>query len=192
MLNDCYTFKEIQEKYGWDCKCGEIAKQITYAKNRGVNIEYAFKQGKSYFKILDNIDNIDDWKEYPNNPKYEVSKQGLVRNKDNKQLVGARNADGYLGVTDTTQTPAKYYRIHRMVMETFNPMDNSDMYIVDHINGKRNDNRLENLRWITQRHNMEEKDKNYAKLNENYQKLIQRYGYDGLNQLFESILNTLC
>lgn len=188
MINDYYTFKEIQEKYGWNCKCGEIAKQITYAKRRGVDLEYAFKQGKSYFKILDSL-NIDDWKEYPNNPKYEVSKQGLVRNKDSKKLVGSSNADGYILIVDSAQTPVKSYRIHRMVMETFNPIENSDMYVVDHINGIRNDNRLENLRWLTQRQNMEEKNENFAKLNQNYQKLIEKYGYEGLNAIFEAILN---
>jgi hypothetical protein len=76
-----------------------------------------------------------------------------------------------------------------MVMETFNPIENSDMYVVDHINGIRNDNRLENLRWLTQRQNMEEKNENFAKLNQNYQKLIKKYGYEGLNAIFEAILN---
>jgi hypothetical protein len=74
-------------------------------------------------------------------------------------------------------------------METFNPIKNSENYVVDHINGIRADNRIENLRWLTQRQNMQARDENFAKLNQNYQKLIEKYGYDGLNQLFEAILN---
>ena len=36
--------------------------------------------------------------------------------------------------------------VHRLVMEAFNPITDNTK-IVDHINGDRKDNRLENLRW---------------------------------------------
>ena len=184
-----YTFKELQEKYGWNSGTnGLIERQINYAKNRGVEIEFAFKKGKSYFIIVNDLIGDEVWKTYPLNPKYEVTKTGLARNASTKKLVGHKDDKGYIGIWDNTQTPTKRYAIHRMIMETFNPIENSDMYVVDHINGKRDDNRLENLRWLTQRHNMEERDKNYAKLNINFQKLIEKYGYEKLNQIFEDLL----
>lgn len=37
--------------------------------------------------------------------------------------------------------------VHRLVMQAFYPVDNPEVLIVDHINGIRHDNRLENLRW---------------------------------------------
>lgn len=39
--------------------------------------------------------------------------------------------------------------VHRLVMKAFSPIENCDKMIVDHINGIRDDNRLENLRWTT-------------------------------------------
>lgn len=76
-----------------------------------------------------------------------------------------------------------------MVLETFNPIENSENFIADHINGIKTDNRIENLRWLTQRQNCQERDENFAKLNQNYQKMIDKFGYDGLNAIFEAILN---
>lgn len=38
--------------------------------------------------------------------------------------------------------------VHRLVMETFCPIEDMDKMIVDHINGIRNYNLLENLRWV--------------------------------------------
>lgn len=190
MLNGCYTFNELKEKYQWDTSEGGISSQIRYARNRGVEIEFAFKEGKSYFRVLSDKSNIcDEWKIYPKNNRYEVSKNGLVRTSDTHKLVGAESQQGYIIITDTTQKPTKYYRVNRMVLETFNPISNDELFIADHINGIKTDNRLENLRWLTQRQNMEARDENFAKLNQNYQKLIEKYGYEGLNNLFLAILN---
>lgn len=188
MLQGCYTFNELKEKFGWTTTENSIDKQIRYARNRGVEIEKAFKQGKTYFRIIENYLNEEEWKIYPKDNYYEVSKSGKVRTTQEKKLVGSIATTGYCVVTNKTVIPNQYYRIHRMVLETFNPIEDSDLYVVDHINGIKTDNRLENLRWLTQRHNCQERDENFAKLNQNYQKMIEKYGYEGLNAIFEAIL----
>lgn len=53
-----------------------------------------------------------------------------------------------------------------MIMETFNPIENSQDYIVDHINGKKIDNRLENLRWVSAKGNQMNKIENWDQLAE--------------------------
>lgn len=190
MLKGCYTFSELKEKYGWDTTENGIKSQIRYACNRGLEIEKAFKQGKTYFRIISDTTNSgEEWKTFPLNNRYEITKSGLVRTKKDKKIVGTKNAQGYMIVTDQTQVPTQYYKIHRMVMETYNPIPNSKNFVVDHINGIKTDNRVENLRWLTQRQNIQARDENYARLNENYQKLIEKYGYEGLNTLFLAILN---
>lgn len=190
-MEEQYTFKQIYKKFGWTTKItsNTVENQIQFAKNRGCIIELANNKKPHTFKIISEPPAEEEWFPYPQNNKYEITKKGMVRNKKTKRILGSTDSYGYQTITDTSQTPLKRYKIHRMVLETFNPIENAEMYVVDHINGIKNDNRLENLRWLTQRHNMEERDENYAKLNENYQKLIQKYGYEGLNHIFLTILN---
>lgn len=189
MLNGCYTFTELKEKFGWQTSEGSIESQIRYARNRGVEIEKAFKQGKTYFYLKENTIEQEEWKLYPKDNYFEVSKSGKVRTSKDKKIVGSISTNGYTVVTNQTVKPIKYYRVNRMVLETFQPIENSELFIADHINGIKSDNSLNNLRWLTQRQNCEERDENYAKLNKNYQKMIEKYGYFGLNAIFEAILN---
>lgn len=63
------------------------------------------------------------------------------------------NNDGYLNIGLTKDKLRKHFPIHRLVTEAFihNPENKP---CVDHINTIRNDNRVENLRWVTRKENM--------------------------------------
>lgn len=179
-----YTFKELKEMYQWNTMENGIAAQIRYAKNRGVIIEKAYKQGATYFTILeDRTGRFEEWKKYPKNEKYEVSKSGKVRLTEGHKLVGAVNTHGYVIVTYQHYNEYEYYRVHRMVMETFNPIENSDNYVVDHIDGNKLNNDFSNLRWVLQRQNTQFRDENWAEISQNLQKLIEKKGYDWVNRL---------
>ena len=77
---------------------------------------------------------------------YEVSNLGNVRNKKQGNVLnGCNNNHGY----KTVALQKKKLLVHRLVAIAFidNPLNKLE---VDHINSKRDDNRLSNLRWCYQ------------------------------------------
>lgn len=68
--------------------------------------------------------------------------------------------NGYVFITCGQRK--KKLRVHRIVAETFipNPENKSE---VDHINRIRNDNRVENLRWVTREENLQNRPNKHKK-----------------------------
>ena len=90
---------------------------------------------------------------------YAGSKDGKIINII-KQVphIGSENNGGYLGlnVRKHGQSGFKNYRVHRFIWECYNGIIPEDKEM-DHINNKRNDNRLCNLQLLTHQRNCEKK-----------------------------------
>ena len=85
------------------------------------------------------------WKEYPNDPRYEVSNLGQVRMKGRKPRKPSIGKSGYHQMILSVPGQKHVGRyVHRMVLETFVGPCPEGME-VSHLNGNRADNRLLNL-----------------------------------------------
>lgn len=79
---------------------------------------------------------------------------------------GTKHRNGYL----TINTDGKSYLVHRLVLETF-VGECPEGCVCDHISRNRDDNRLENLRWVTikeNQHNTSANDRCFNRIGINY------------------------
>ncbi len=90
------------------------------------------------------------YKAIPNYEHYGISEDGVIVNFDTgKILKTQKDKDGYLRIGIYKDKKRKFFQVHRLVALAYIP--NPKKYPeVDHINQVKDDNMVENLRWITQ------------------------------------------
>lgn len=93
------------------------------------------------------------WKRIDNYPMYEISDRGEVRNSRTNKILGRRvDKDGYRQVQLYGNGPVVNHKVHRLVAEAFIPRE-PERDQVNHLNGDKEDNRVENLQWCTRSEN---------------------------------------
>jgi len=84
---------------------------------------------------------------------YSISTLGNVRNNKTGAILKPFYRNGYTRVQLWKKNKKKNYSVHRLVADAFLGNYNAKP-IVDHINTIKDDNRAINLRWATQKENM--------------------------------------
>lgn len=95
-----------------------------------------------------------EWRSVTGFPRYEVSDDGDVMNRETgKVLKPIHQSTGYSTVTLTEGKRRQSIGIHRIVANEFIPNPESKP-MVNHLDGDKSNNRLENLEWCTCSENM--------------------------------------
>ncbi len=85
---------------------------------------------------------------------YEVTSNGEIYNVTTKQKLKPRINNGYNVINLTINGVRKGFTLHRLVAEAFIPKIEGKDY-VNHKNGDKLDNRVENLEWVSQKENIQ-------------------------------------
>ena len=133
------------------------------------------------------VNEMDEWCQPRPDLDVEVNRKGEVRKKSTKLLKNPTyDGSGYQYLMINDGDGYKAFRVHRLIAQAFLP-DYDEHYVVDHLNGIRDDNRAENLCIKTQTENLAARDENNKPLYQELRRLVKTYGYDKTYELLSKL-----
>lgn len=93
-------------------------------------------------------------KSIPGHPGFTCDDSGVIYGKRGKPMVGYVDRCGYKEVLFSENGKTKSYLAHRLILSTFLPIENMSDYDINHKNGNKQDNSVDNLEWCTRSENV--------------------------------------
>lgn len=110
-------------------------------------------------KIEHNDDRLEVWTDVYEDPNYEVNNFGEVRNKETgRMLTPQLNYEG--GYHRVTLSGGRKQYVHRIVASSFLAFDDYANLDVNHKDGNKLNNNINNLEWCTRKENLAHASKN--------------------------------
>lgn len=195
-MEKLYTEKEILAylKYPGDKRQG-IDRLTAMCRQAGLIIAPVAdtvrgKGNQVLYRIIEDNYNIPNeiWINAYCSDKHEVSNLGRIRQKDTKRLMGTKLGSGYMSVGFGQNRNLK---VHRVIFFSFHPeyLMEQEKIVIDHINGKRDDNRIENLRAVSNLENIQHGNKNQTECQTLLAQLLLKFGYEETKIQLLKLLN---
>lgn len=198
-----YTSKELNEILEYNDPIGNCSGKrelMRRCKNAGLIIEcIETPRGlpNQYIIVEDNFHiEGEKWVDAFCHIDWEVSSEGRIRRKSTKKLMGYSNTEARPGdyvricMIDPKTKRSTNQQLNRVVFFSFHPelLEHKDKIQIDHINGIRTDNRLENLRPLSNIINTELRDNNQSNIKTLTTELIVKYGYEKIEKILKNLL----
>lgn len=110
-------------------------------------------------------------KEYPLNTNYVAFTDGRIYSKRMKKFLTPKiNYDGYHRIQIWKNNKCKMIQWHKVIAETFIPKPSEKHNVVNHKDGNKTNNNVNNLEWVTQKDNIAHAWRTGLSTNENHSK----------------------